>query len=306
MAGKNILSVPVVDLQPGNLPTSDFLQHISISNSRVIDFLRAYHLLDQHEDARNCTWCIGEMKGYIRREQYGSRGLVKRCKNIECRAIQPVLFVDLNGRTNSNLSLCSIFDIIYFFVNRTRIGVVRMWTRLSYGTIMIWFDRLREICSEIIRPQDHGRQARTRMIGDAESPIQIEDWMSPENHEGNIDGPWIYGLKHKLDYRFITVDNRSRTVLVDIIQQNCTPGSHIRSEIVSYDSPAYPQLEDLGYVHHTATDMNAIAIPSLRGVPFDLIQAHLDFFSWRKLRRGQGENDLFIALLKDIRAICNQ
>ena len=66
-----------------------------------------------------------------------------------------------------------------------------MWTQLSYGTIMIWFDRLREICSEIIRPQDHGRQARTRMIGDAEIPIQIQDWMSPENHEGNIDGPWI-------------------------------------------------------------------------------------------------------------------
>ena len=58
MADKNILPVPAVHLQPGNLPTRNFLQQISISNSRVIDFLRAYHLLDQHEDARNCTWCI--------------------------------------------------------------------------------------------------------------------------------------------------------------------------------------------------------------------------------------------------------
>ena len=35
MADKNILPVPAVHLQPGNLPTRDFLQQIRISNSRA-------------------------------------------------------------------------------------------------------------------------------------------------------------------------------------------------------------------------------------------------------------------------------
>ena len=41
---------------------------------------------------------------------------------------------DLNARTNCNLSLSDILELIYFFVNSTSIGVVRDWTQQASNT----------------------------------------------------------------------------------------------------------------------------------------------------------------------------
>ena len=59
---------------------------------------------------------------------------------------------DLNARTNCNLSLSDILELIYFFVNSMSIGVVRDWTQHASNTVAVWYSMLREVCSEIIRP----------------------------------------------------------------------------------------------------------------------------------------------------------
>ena len=136
---------------------------------------------------------------------------------------------------------------------------------------------------------------RQRMVGTADYPIQIDDW----NHQDKIDGQLVVGLRLGFDHRFFVVDQLDMDTLVPIIQDHCATRSHIHS-----DRWVNRRLENFGFIHNITN--TAIARPSLWAITDHNIQSHLDFFCWKKLKRGQGEHDMLLALLKDMQMLYRQ
>ncbi|KAF0683386.1 Uncharacterized protein FWK35_00037622, partial [Aphis craccivora] len=54
-------------------------------------------------------------------------------------------YTDLNGRCNSQLSLCEIIEIVWFWVNLVPVNQAVNWTGRSKNTIIDWYNLCRDI-----------------------------------------------------------------------------------------------------------------------------------------------------------------
>ena len=286
-------AIPAALLTPEVLRMKDFFRVVTVSDPNVVAWLRAQGVLPEAEDAAPCHKCNGEMCTYIVKKN-GNRRVVLRCKQRGCQTTRSVRegnrffhYIDRNGRVNSNLSISAILEIIYVFVQRTCLQTAVYWTNRSKSTLVDWYNMCREVCTEIIRPQAHGRPIRPKMVGTADNPIQIDEsrfagkrkynrgrllegnlpaverddeveFENLRNHGDRVDGPWVFGLKQGIDHRFYVVDRRDRATLDPIIRENCAPGSEIHSD----EWAAYAHLSTIGFVHGTVNHQHNYVNPA--------------------------------------------
>ena len=129
----NIRDIPAAFLNPQILNIEDYFQQISFNDEQVASFLSAHGHLVNPQDEQTCHRCNGQMKAITRRQRNGNPRVVVRCRRKGCATYRSTRegrthcfqYTDLNGRTNCNLSLSDILEMIYFFVNSTSIGVWR-------------------------------------------------------------------------------------------------------------------------------------------------------------------------------------
>jgi hypothetical protein len=137
---------------------------------------------------------------------------------------------------------------VYFFLCETPIKYAETITGQSHSTFVDWYNMCREVCTKVI-------EKKGQMLGTAEEPIQIDESRfagkrkynhgrplqgncAPQsedsdallennrNHGRRIDGPWVFGLKQGLDYRYFYVNRPDKKTLVPIITWECAQGCH--------------------------------------------------------------------------------
>lgn len=285
-----------------------------------------------------------------RRDRGGESRPVLRCPRKGCQVTRSVRrgneffhYTDMNNKLNSKLSLCDILELVFFFIEEIPMGNAAALTGKSPNTITDWYNMCREVCSVIVSCDRKGQ-----MVGTIDSPIQIDEArfagrrkynrgrmlngdeaaesedsdaevQNNRNHGRRIDGPWVFGMKKGSDCRYFLVERRDRATLVPIIQREAELGSVIHSD----EWPAYGNLNQLGYQHHTVNhqqnyidpvtgahtqgierswlDAKIRILKKMRGVPRQHFQSHLDHYCWKLLRKEA--DDLFVAFLDDIRQV---
>ncbi|KAK5648125.1 hypothetical protein RI129_003017 [Pyrocoelia pectoralis] len=272
------------------------------------------------------------MQNKRRRDRNGEYRPILRCPRRGCQTSRSVRqgnvffqYTDINQKIHSNLTLCEILELVFFFVMEIPMHSTVTLTGKSFNTITDWFNMCREVCGSII-------QARGQMTGDDDNPIQIDEARfagrrkynrgrmligderplsedsdaevaNNRNHGRRIDGPWVFGLKKGHDCRYFYVQRL---------------GSVIHSD----EWPAYRSLNTLGYRHLTVNHQQNYVDPAsgantqsierswldakikilrkMRGVPNQLLQSHLDHYYWKLWRKN---GDLFDEFLNDIRTV---
>ena len=162
-----------------------------------------------------------------KRDRGGEFRPVLRCPRRGCQTSRSIRtgnrffhYTDLNGKTNSSLTICEILELIYFFTmdipSKTTIDL----TGKSPNTVTDWYNMCREVCGENRREQEPWCTYRRTL------------------------GLWI---NNGSDCRYFYVLRRDRATLLPIIQRECQDGSVIHSD----EWPAYGCLNDIGYRHET-------------------------------------------------------
>jgi len=188
--------------------------------------------------------------------------------------------MELNNKMNCKLSLCQIFDVVYFFLCGTPIKYAETITGRSHSTLVDWYNMCREVCTKVT-------ERKSQMLGTAEEPIQIDEdrfagkrkynrgrllrgnrVMQSEdsdallennrNHGSRIDGPCVFGLKQGLDCRYFYVNRCDEDTLIPIIARECPQGSVIHSN----KWPAYSTLKSLRFIHNTVNHQENYVNPA--------------------------------------------
>uniref|UniRef100_A0A6P7F9I0 Uncharacterized protein LOC114327708 n=1 Tax=Diabrotica virgifera virgifera TaxID=50390 RepID=A0A6P7F9I0_DIAVI len=329
----------------------DFYRSVILSEKCAVTFLREHGLLDEADDNQPCHRCGSVMQQKTRSDRGKEARLVLRCPRKGCQVTRSVrtgneyfhnFYTDLNDRVSSKLSLCGMLEIMFFFVEDIPLTTTVQLTGKATDTVTEWYNMFREICAAIVSSRD-------LMVGTIESPIQIDETRfdgyrkykrkrksedgtgesedsddkeeNHRNHGERIDGPWLFGLKNRTDCRYFFVERRDEETLVPIIQMEVASGSVINSD----ESPAYANLNELGFEHWTTTTVNhqrhfmdpvsethtqrnersaldaKIIMKKMRGVPRQDLQSHLNEYCWRILRKD--EEDLFLTFLSDVKQV---
>lgn len=250
-------------------------------------------------------------------------------------------YTNMNGRLHCNLKLCEILELVYIWSIKMPMEEVPRHTGRSTNTVVDWFNYCREVCSEMVSvtrrgklrgtPDDPiqidearfaGRRKYNRgrlLAGDEPAEENIEDPVqNHRNHGSRIDGPWVFGLCQGTDVRYFYINKRDAATLIPIIEREVEAGSTIHSD----EWPAYRRLQQAGYDHKTVNHQKNYVDPNTgahtqqierswldskidilkkkRGVPQHHLQGHLDEYCWRV---SQGEEDHFLAILRDIKKV---
>lgn len=256
----------------------DFYINIAASEETAVTFLRQHQLLDAANESDPCTRCGSEMQEKRRRDRGGEFRPVFRCPRKGCQTSRSVRtgnrffhYTDLNGKTNSKLTIVQILEVVFMFILDLPVESVISLTGRSKPTVIDWFNMCREVCTAMV-----SHTVRGQMVGTQDDPVQIdearfagrrkynrgrmlhgdhppesedsdEDIENNRNHGRRIDGPWVFGLRTKSDIRYFYVLRRDSDTLVPLIQREVQAGSHIHSD----EWRAYSRLRQLGYVHET-------------------------------------------------------
>lgn len=309
----------------------DFYDDIFHTEESAVAFLREKNLLESPQNAKPCHKCGSK----VRDTKIRSRGIPKltiRCVRKGCQSSRSIrqgnpffYCTDKNNRPCSNLSLCEILELVYFFVMDIPMNTTVTLTGKSSATVTAWFNKCREICGSII-------SRRGKMVGTSVDPIQIDEkaFAGEKKCRGkklnddntlseDIDRSWVFGLKQNSDCRYFYIKRRDKDTILPIIQRECEVGSVIHS----VECPAYGNLNDIGYNHLaidrkrnsedpiTEANMQAIEksfsdakdeiLKKLKGVPNNTFQSHLDHFCWKISRKDSV--DLFFTFLDDLSSV---
>ncbi|XP_076031863.1 uncharacterized protein LOC143019764 [Oratosquilla oratoria] len=285
-----------------------------VCHAQAFSFLKEHDLLDEEHDADPCHKCGAIMQDKRKRNRRGEFRPVLRCPRRGCQTSRSVHqgnrffhYTDLNGKTNSCLSLCEILELVYLFIMDIPCNTTVTLTGKSPNTVTDWYNMCREVCGEIV-----SHRTRGQMIGTEEKPIQIDesrfagrrkynrgrlltgdhapetkdsdaDIVNNRNHGARIDGPWVFGLKNGLDVCYFYVMRRERATLIPIIERECQVGSVIHSD----EWPAYLILNNIGYHHKTVNHqenyVNPISGAHTQGIERSWLDAKIDIL---KKKRG--------------------
>eukprot|EP00102_Acyrthosiphon_pisum_P021188 XP_016658398.1 PREDICTED: uncharacterized protein LOC107883251 [Acyrthosiphon pisum] len=239
--------------------------------------------------------CNGQLVEYLRSsKKRNSDGTMKkvvtlRCTKRGCQTYQSIrkdndffTYTDLNGRCNSQLSLCEIMEIVWFWVNLVPNNQAVNWTGRSKNTIVDWYNLCRDIpvycfskrekmggtgCTVQIdeslfqgkKKYNRGRLQRgdhqpLREISNSSNEDSDENEIvrTNKNYGNRIVGPWVFGICWKrpdllLERRFFIVEKRDRETLLQIIKNEIKTGTTIYSD----QWRAYSTLNHHGYIHQT-------------------------------------------------------
>eukprot|EP00102_Acyrthosiphon_pisum_P020722 XP_016657932.1 PREDICTED: uncharacterized protein LOC107883068 isoform X2 [Acyrthosiphon pisum] len=110
-----------------------------------------------------------------------------RCTKRGCQTYQSIrkdndffTYTDLNGRCNSQLSLCEIMEIVWFWVNLVPINHAVNWTGRSKNTIIDWYN----LCRDIPGKRKYNRDRLQR--GDHQPLREISNSNNEDSDENEI------------------------------------------------------------------------------------------------------------------------
>lgn len=323
----------------------DFYVNVASSEAACIHFLQQNALLGEEGSHDPCPKCGGGMVEKRRKNRKNEWVPVLRCTAKGCQTYRSLRegnqffhYTDVNGRLNSNLTLCQIMEMVYHFILEIPLRTTVEVSGRSSATVTDYHNFCREVCTAVLKNKpkmkgtfedpiqiDESRFAgkrkynRGRMLAGDAPPQSVDeeaDVQNNRNHGARVDGPWVFGLKQGNDCRYFIVPRRDKRTLIPIIKNHCEVGSHIHSD----EWPAYRCLTDEGYEHesvnhqenyvdpvtgaHTQSierswlDAKVKILKKMRGVPLHMLQGHLDEYCWRMSHKGE---DLFLAFLDDLR-----
>ena len=120
-----------------------FSNTVILSEEQCVEFLRENQLLVQAADYPPCARCCHVMEQKRKCDREGEFLLVLRCPQRGCQTTRSVRqgnaffhYTDLNGRLNSQLTLCGIVELVYMFtIDMPALQVVEL-TGKSRGTVV--------------------------------------------------------------------------------------------------------------------------------------------------------------------------
>ena len=127
------------------------------SEEAAFSFLKEHDLLDEEHDADPCHKCGAIMQEKRKRNRKGEFRPVLRCPRRGCQTTRSIRkanrffhYTDLNGRTNSCMSLCEILELVYFFVMDIPSDTTLTLTGKSPNTVTDWYNMCRKVCGVIV------------------------------------------------------------------------------------------------------------------------------------------------------------
>lgn len=218
---------------------------------------------------------------------------------------------------NSNLKLGDFIFIVYFWSHETPVTSVESMTGLTRKTIIQWYSRLRDVCSQQLL--EHPIQ-----IGGPGISVEIDESLISRrkyNRGHLVPQRWIFGgIDPVTQTGFLQfVPDRSAETLLPIIQQRIVPGSII----ISDEWRAYGNIQQIevtpSYVHRTVNHslefVNELGdttnhieamwnnckrrFKRMSGTYASMVPSYLDEFMWRQ-QFGSDADSAFENILRHV------
>lgn len=154
----------------------EFYHNVISNENKAVTFLREHNLVDGIQKADPCYKCGAVMQEKRKRDRGGEFRPILRCPRRGCQTSRSIRtgnkffhYTDLNGKTNSKLSICEILELVYYFVSDIPISTTQVLTGKSPNTVTKWFNMCRKICGAVV-----SRCTRNQMVGTQKKPIHID------------------------------------------------------------------------------------------------------------------------------------
>jgi len=204
----------------------------------VVEWCRDKRLITSHHTCRHCRIPLSLIK-----DTDSPDGMTWRCKS--CRIKESIRKDSLFYA--SHMSISQILELLYWFSIKLPVTQAAHECGINPNTAVEYYKIFRGICVEI--------SLGGEILGGEGKIVEIDEMKLGKRkfHRGKrVDGQWCFGGIERRENKddpircfIIPVEDRSKTTLLPIIQNNIKDGTTIYSDCwKSYDC-----LKDEGYIH---------------------------------------------------------